>query len=314
MVSWPTARPAFGSHHQLPQPFDNGKVWPRKWLADTATSEPQRRVQDSPFDREPLPGRPMVPVSASDWESKKHIIRELYIDQNMFLNEVIEIMICKYNFKATARMYKGQFAKWKWTKYNKPGKPGPIRPTRSAVGKKKSLPARRAQRVKGWKSTSRERQQPTPLSQPAPLRYFGDEERLVEAALSAYAAMISHWSEQETPWRTAAHDDGGGGGGGGGGDLLRTGALGIEDRSILEQVRCAQDYFLSGRAQQGGDMLRRAFLSIEAALSGDLTIEALWDCCLAVPQLALTTGWTDVLSIFVRYLHQYTSIKLPHHP
>jgi hypothetical protein len=45
--------------------------------------------------------RPMVPTSASDWETKKQIIRELYLEQNMILNEVIDIMITKYKFKAT---------------------------------------------------------------------------------------------------------------------------------------------------------------------------------------------------------------------
>lgn len=50
---------------------------------------------------EHLPQRPMVPTSAGDWESRKKIIRELYMDQNMILNEVIEIMITKYKFKAT---------------------------------------------------------------------------------------------------------------------------------------------------------------------------------------------------------------------
>jgi hypothetical protein len=48
-----------------------------------------------------LTERPMVPTSTSDWESRKQIIRELYMDQNMILNEVIEIMIAKYKFKAT---------------------------------------------------------------------------------------------------------------------------------------------------------------------------------------------------------------------
>ena len=43
----------------------------------------------------------MVPTGATDWESRKHIIRDLYMDQNMILNEVIEIMIAKYKFKAT---------------------------------------------------------------------------------------------------------------------------------------------------------------------------------------------------------------------
>ena len=47
------------------------------------------------------PERPMVPTSASDWETKKQIIRELYMEQNMILNEVIDIMISKYKFKAT---------------------------------------------------------------------------------------------------------------------------------------------------------------------------------------------------------------------
>ena len=47
------------------------------------------------------PERPIVPTNASDWEAKKQIIRELYMDQNMILNEVIDIMISKYKFKAT---------------------------------------------------------------------------------------------------------------------------------------------------------------------------------------------------------------------
>ena len=45
--------------------------------------------------------RPMVPTCAGDWESRKLTIGELYMDQNMILNEVIEIMLTKYKFKAT---------------------------------------------------------------------------------------------------------------------------------------------------------------------------------------------------------------------
>ncbi len=43
----------------------------------------------------------MVPTCAGDWESRKRTIGELYMDQNMILNEVIEIMLTKYKFKAT---------------------------------------------------------------------------------------------------------------------------------------------------------------------------------------------------------------------
>ena len=57
--------------------------------------------QDVAATAETLTERPMVPTNASDWESRKQIIRELYMEQNMILNEVIEIMITKYKFKAT---------------------------------------------------------------------------------------------------------------------------------------------------------------------------------------------------------------------
>jgi hypothetical protein len=57
--------------------------------------------QDGVRVAEPLPERPMVPTSAADWESKKQIIWELYMDQNKTLTEVIQIMITKHKFKAT---------------------------------------------------------------------------------------------------------------------------------------------------------------------------------------------------------------------
>ncbi|KAL2192609.1 hypothetical protein P885DRAFT_47276 [Corynascus similis CBS 632.67] len=255
-----------------------------------------------------LPKRPIVPTNPRDWESKKHIIRELYMNQNKILNEVIDIMISKHNFKATARMYKGQFAKWKWTKYNKPGRHGAMRPTRLVAAKKRDPTAQSSRTGHVWQEEAVEGQQSTSSVQPNHLiQYLNDDERRVEAALSAYGAMISRWSERETPWKTASESCKG--------SLFPFEFLeDQQERSILEQVRFAQDCFLNGRSKQGGDTLRCAFLSIERALSDELGIDALWDCCLAVPQLAITTGWIDVLSIFTRYLHQYTSIKLPHHP
>jgi hypothetical protein len=45
--------------------------------------------------------RPVVPSGPADWEARKQTIWELYMDQNMILNEVIEIMLTKHKFKAT---------------------------------------------------------------------------------------------------------------------------------------------------------------------------------------------------------------------
>ena len=204
-------------------------------------------------------------------------------------------------------MYKGQFAKWKWTKYNKSGsrRDGSIKPANSRATKKKAARFRAA--MQELSPTAVQQQQLTPLCQHTYLEYFNDEEYRVETTLNAYAALISHWSERETPWRTASSQFG------------QPGEVALPfappTHSILQHVRAAQDYFLQGRPQLGGDMLRRAFLGIEYAVTRTLDVEALWDCCLAVPQLVLTMGWTDILKIFARYLHQYAHIKLSaHHP
>jgi hypothetical protein len=58
-------------------------------------------TQDSAAGPDPVPERPVVPSCPADWEARKQTIRELYMDQNMILNEVIEIMLTKHKFKAT---------------------------------------------------------------------------------------------------------------------------------------------------------------------------------------------------------------------
>jgi hypothetical protein len=84
--------------------------------------------------------------------------------------------------------------------------------------------------------------------------------------------------------------------------------------SILQLVSAAQGCFMTGNSQLGGHTLRQAFLGIESAVENGLSIEALWDCCLAVPQLVMTMGWTDMLCIFAKFLYELTSIKLAGHP
>ncbi len=68
-----------------------------------------------------------------------------------------------------------------------------------------------------------------------------------------------------------------------------------------------------GETESGGIALRRAFRQVEEVIA-DQNIEAIWDCCLAVPQLALNLGRKDILLIFAKYLNQLTSVKLRGHP
>lgn len=51
--------------------------------------------------RELTPERPLVPTNAADWEAKKDIIQELYMNKNLILNDVVNIMLQTHNFKAT---------------------------------------------------------------------------------------------------------------------------------------------------------------------------------------------------------------------
>lgn len=199
-------------------------------------------------------------------------------------------------------MYKGQFAKWKWTKYNKSGNPNlsSTRYAKSRVAKKKRLA-----NINAFVSEPDAEQQLVLVPQARKqlhLFYFNNDECEVETTLSAYAVMISHWAERETPWRTPCA----------GNHHQPRLLFNPQKCSILQHVRAAQDCFMSGRPQQGGELLRHAFLGIETSIHHlGLDVEALWDCWLAVPQLVLATGWTDMLLIFSRYLFQLTSIKLP---
>ncbi|KAI0007102.1 hypothetical protein F4779DRAFT_523954 [Xylariaceae sp. FL0662B] len=55
--------------------------------------------------------------SSQEWESRKAEIRQLYLEENRPLKEVIAIMRQR-GFRATVRMYKSRFEKWGFTKNN----------------------------------------------------------------------------------------------------------------------------------------------------------------------------------------------------
>ncbi|KAK0654962.1 Clr5 domain-containing protein, partial [Cercophora newfieldiana] len=238
--------------------------------------------------------RPTVPTSSTDWEAKKDVIMELYMTQNLILNDVIQIMLSKHKFKATARMYKGQFAKWSWTKYNKSGNSSKSAKSRT-TGRKRGTPLISADGPISKRANAPRR---SPATNPGPasalqLFIFNEDVREMEIALKAYSTYITEWSEHEAPWREEKR---------------------FEKLSVLQMMRLALDHLACSQLEEGGEMLRRAFLQVEDAIHGQDNIEAIWDCCLAVPQLALSAGCTDILLIFTRYLHSLTSIKMPGHP
>lgn len=65
----------------------------------------EQQQQGQPATRSPshntLPERPLVPTCPADWEAKKDIIYDLYMNKNFILNDVVEIMLSTHRFKAT---------------------------------------------------------------------------------------------------------------------------------------------------------------------------------------------------------------------
>ncbi|KAK3934914.1 hypothetical protein QBC46DRAFT_462385 [Diplogelasinospora grovesii] len=247
--------------------------------------------------QEPL----MVPGSAADWEAKKDIIEDLYLKKNLILNEVIVVMTNTHRFRATARMYKGQFSKWKWNKYKKSGqasiskRPATPRRKKGLTATQVANPDQAAGRQPSLRSSQRSPQPPRPAILVRPMLYQDEETLQVESTLNAYGMYISSWSERETPWKSELSP----------GDMLRG-----QQNSILQNIRVAWDHFKNKEPARGGEVLQLAFDRIGYAVATGRDLEAIWDCCLAVPQLALHMGWYDILVIFTRYVCDMTSLKL----
>ncbi|KAK4227404.1 hypothetical protein QBC38DRAFT_364390 [Podospora fimiseda] len=234
--------------------------------------------------------KPLVPTSAADWEAKKDIIQQLYMEKNLILNDVMDIMTKDHKFKATARMYKGQFAKWKWTKYNKNGNTSTMKSAKSRVGKK---------RGSSLSSTAGDQSSQTQL----PPHLVSDKYNY-ETSLTAYKSMIASWStpEHESPWRLSSYSS----------------HSSYSSQSILQQIRTSLNHFLSQNNPLAGQVLRDAFLRIESTLStpdATFNVEVIWDICLAVPQLTLSFNFPDILYHFTNHVASLAALKLsPSHP
>jgi hypothetical protein len=63
-----------------------------------------------------LPVGQRVPTSR-DWESHRHTIIRLYMNEDRTLKDVMQIMRTQHSFNATVKMYKSRIAKWDVRKY-----------------------------------------------------------------------------------------------------------------------------------------------------------------------------------------------------
>ncbi|KAK4180490.1 hypothetical protein QBC36DRAFT_177692 [Triangularia setosa] len=234
-----------------------------------------------------------------------------------------------HRFKATARMYKGQFHKWEWSKYNtrKGRSQNALMPAQSRATKKRghdadtsvsseaatahldfNLPAAHAT----YKNQSLIVRHANTMN--IQLLHQNSDLRNVEYSLDAYKALISIWSPGDKPWKSSIPSPPASPAG-----------------SILQQVQQALCSFDQSQNAAGIQILdcvneriasaltvtaSSSSLGLTSSASDDnkttaiIPIEIIWDCFLAVPQLILTANRPELLSLFMDYLARYASIAL----
>ncbi|KAK3695719.1 Clr5 domain-containing protein [Podospora appendiculata] len=225
----------------------------------------------------------LTPAKPADWETVKSVIEDLYIDRNVRLKDVIEIMQTVYKFRATPRMYKAQFARWHWHKYSTSSSESSnyAHPTHSG------LPGGRK---KGTARTFSHAGPQLHLLEP-------DESRHLTTTMSATRLFILGWAEQDPRWKTPTAFS----------------KMGGYNATMISHFIAALKHLQRGEVADGGRLLRCAFLELEDVVA-DGHLAAIWDCCVSIPQLALNHARGDILLTFLRYLAGLAAARMPSHP
>ncbi|KAK4663705.1 hypothetical protein QC763_610780 [Podospora pseudopauciseta] len=294
-------------------------------------------MQGNPTNTGAPPEKPLVPSSTADWEAKKDVIRQLYMDENRILNEVIDIMHRVHRFKATARMYKGQFHKWEWSKYNtrKGRSQNALMPAQSRATKKR---AHDTDNTVSSETAAAHLDFDLPTvhstgsqavmarvgnAMNTPLLHQNSDFRNVEFSLDAYKALINIWSPGDKPWKSSIPSPPTAPAG----TILQQvqQALALFDRgqnaggirildSVNERIASALTITASSSSAACGDNKTGTEITTTTtattATTASIPIEIIWDCFLAVPQLILTANRPELLSLFMDYLARYANITL----
>ncbi|KAK0725929.1 Clr5 domain-containing protein [Lasiosphaeris hirsuta] len=230
--------------------------------------------------------RVIIPTKPADWEAVKDVIEGLYIHNNVRLKDVIEVMQAAYRFRATARMYKAQFAKWNWHKYST----GPSVSSRQGIKDHSSRHGKKKKGISLRQGVETKQQLETRMLE-------GQESRHLTTAMSAFRSFILGWSEQDPRWQAATCFT----------------KMGHYNPTMVSHFLGALIQLEQHEYSHGGRLLRAAFLELEDLLV-DGHVAAIWDCCVSVPQLAINHGRSDILLTFMRYLSRLCTVRAPNHP
>ncbi|KAK0611033.1 hypothetical protein B0T14DRAFT_529509 [Immersiella caudata] len=237
--------------------------------------------------RSPPPSpSPVIPRRAEDWEPWKTILHELYITQNRILRDIINIMDTNYNLRATPKMYKNQFARWNFFKYAIKRRPR-IRSDRDSdeghdEGRDEGalvVASKSSDILDGLIS---------------PLLHESNRARVMQNGLASVRDFLLGYINIDPTARA---------------DMV---VVGYQDPSF-RYFTAAMDLFDQKDNDQGGLILRRAFLQLENLLSAN-TLKSFSDLCITIPHLLIESRRPDILTAYLRYISGLAAAKFPNHP
>ncbi|KAI0128572.1 Clr5 domain-containing protein [Xylariales sp. AK1849] len=214
------------------------------------SSSPTHRASSASFLPPATDRRPHFPTGDHEWEALKPIIEDLCINENQPLPLVAHTMKTVHGFKASERMYKSRFAKWRWKKSNEARA---LQSTRLGRELTKHLGrnsiARQSRGDNGFYSRGARM-----LMHESQSTFFED------TAMRSYRDYTISWAETDPRWHIP--------------NKYQSLDITCKPFTMLSDLRMATLYLINDDPIEGGRFLRLAFLSIEQVVRDDHLHEA----------------------------------------
>ncbi|KAK1573845.1 uncharacterized protein LY79DRAFT_567478 [Colletotrichum navitas] len=244
------------------------------------------------------------PEGQEHWEAKKETIRALYLDDGMPLKDLMHIMSTKHSFSATERMYKRQFLKWNWRKYNTKGRQQSQVGTEHR-GARYEKPTRRRQAERSMINLANQAQNPIERGHmyrrdadvSTPLLFSNRNHRQMEELHFSLRDLIYGSAQQSSAWKGCSKFE----------------LLGAQNDGLVLQFELAFEFLKEKELHKFGAALRRAFHTAEVFLEKE-GCEILQPAILDVPFDLLSKGEINELQIFLYHVFRMLTAKKPGEP
>ncbi|KAF4487538.1 hypothetical protein CGGC5_v005710 [Colletotrichum fructicola Nara gc5] len=296
--------PARGTSQDVSKTPSGYKLLAPKPHQRIAPSLSLRPMQSPDYSGQAEPRRPQT---RQEWDTLKDVIRHLYLVENFTLEEVANTMLRDHSFAATKRMYKRQFKRWDWKKYNTQSVQESKETGRAIEMSQGQTTCRRPMRSKrniniesAWaiRRCSSARVPTTSATPSTKLTCAnGDDKRALQLFTSLRDLIHGTFRRDNAGWSS---------------ENLRFTGLPTTGRLLVSKMDQAIRLFESKHHKQGGIMLREAFRNLEDVMERD-AIEIYQVVLLYIP-FYLPGRYKDVTRAWLHHVMQMLSLKKRQNP